>query len=104
MSRTDLNRECKELELIIDNLETGKETCEIEDTRYTLDEIIDYLRGFLQELIELNDQIIDQGNTPELLDKVYDKYTELWLLQVYCSIDSLPNVIGSLWRYPDCDE
>ena len=95
---------CENLELIIEGLTAGKETYREEDTRYSLEEALDYLRGYLQELKDLNGQIIDQGNTPELLKKVHDKYTELWLFQLYFPVDSLPSVIGPLWRYPDCDE
>jgi len=69
----------KDLEFIIENLLTGKESCETEDSQYTPEDGIDYLQGFLQELNELNTQIIGQGNTPELLDCVFNKYTELWL-------------------------
>ena len=79
MKKTNLNSECKDLEFIIENLLTGKESCETEDSQYTPEDAIDYLQGFLQELNELNTQIIEQGNTPELLDCVFKKYTELWL-------------------------
>ena len=47
MSRVGLSRECKDLAFIIENLTAGKETCEIGDTRYSLEDAIDYLRGFL---------------------------------------------------------
>lgn len=104
MSRVGLSRECKDLAFIIENLTAGKETCEIGDTRYSLEDAIDYLRGFLQELKELDDQIAEHGNTPEMLEKVHEKYTELWLFQLNFTVDSLPRVIGSLWRYPDCDK
>ncbi len=99
--RTDLNNECKELETIIENIVSGKETFDTEDARFTLDAVIEYLRDYLHELKNLNVQITEHGNTPELLKTVYDKYTELWLFQGYCNVDSLPRVIGSLWRYPD---
>ena len=89
---------------IIEGLTTGKETYREEDTRYSLEEALNYLREYLQELKDLNVQIIDKGNTPELLKKVHDKYTELWLFQLFFPVDSLPRVIGPLWRYPDCDE
>ena len=79
MKKTNLNSECKDLEFIIENLLTGKESCETEDSQYSPEDAIDYLQGFLQELNELNTQIIEQGNTPELLDCVFKKYTELWL-------------------------
>lgn len=101
--RTDLNRECRGLELIIDNLEKGKESCRFDDSSHSLEVIIDYLRGYLQELKELNRQIMVQGNAPELLQSVYDKYSELWCFQIDHYIDSLPSVIDGLWRYPKND-
>ena len=104
MIQTDLSRECKDLALIIDDLATGKEICDIRDTRFSLDEAIEYLRGFLQELKELDSQIVEQGNTPELLKEVHEKYTALWLFQLSFKVDSLPRVIGGLLRYPDGDE
>ena len=104
MNRTNLNNICEDLELIIEGLTTGKGIYREEDTRYSLEEALNYLREYLQELKDLNVQIIDKGNTPELLKKVHDKYTELWLFQLFFPVDSLPRVIGPLWRYPDCDE
>lgn len=104
MHQLGLSSKCKNLELIIENLTAGKETCEIGDDRYSLEDVIDYLRGFLQELKDLDDQIAKHGNTPEMLEKVYEKYTELWLFQLTFSIESPPRVIGGLWRYPDCAE
>ena len=103
-NQTDLSNICKDLEIIIDDLATGKETYREEDTRYSVEEALDYLREYLQELKDLNDQIIDKGNTPELLKKVHDKYTELWLFRLYFPVNSLPRVIGPLWRYPNGDE
>ena len=103
MKKTNLNSECKDLEFIIENLLTGKESCETEDSQYTPEDAIDFLQGFLQELNELNTQIIEQGNTPELLDCVFKKYTELWLFHLDFTIDHLPRVIMGLWRYPECD-
>ena len=100
MDRLGLDRECKDLALIIDDLASGKETCEIRDTQYTLNEAIDYLRGFLQELQALNEQILELGNTPEILKKVHDKYTELWLFQVFFYVESLPRVIRGILYYP----
>ena len=104
MNRTNLNNICEDLELIIEGLTTGKGIYREEDTRYSLEEALNYLREYLQELKDLNVQIIDKGNTPELLKKVHDKYTELWLFQLFFPVDSLPRVIGPLWRYPNCDE
>lgn len=100
MARSDLNIECKDLELIIDGLAAGKETYNKEETQYSLAEALDYLRGFLQELKDINNRIIEDGNTPELLEEVHKKYTELWLFQLYFYVDSLPRVVGGLWRYP----
>lgn len=101
MKRTDLSKECKDLELIIDNLATGKETCEIEEADCSLETVIGYLKDYLNELKALDCEIAEQGNTPELLKKVNEKYTELWLFQARFNIHSLPSVIGGLWRYPD---
>lgn len=100
----NLNSIYEDLELIIEGLATGKETYREEETRYSLEEALDYLREYLQGLKDLNNQIVEQGNTPALLKKVHEKYTELWLFQLYFPVDSLPSVIGPLWRYPDCDE
>ena len=86
---------------IIDGLAAGKETYHEEETQYSLEEALEYLRDFLCELKELNGQIIENGNTPELLEEVYKKYTELWLFQLYFYVDSLPRVIGGLSRYPN---
>lgn len=57
----------------------------------------------LKNIIEnlQNSRIISCGNTSELLKEVNDKYNELWLFQVNYTIDSLANVIGALWRYPN---
>lgn len=97
MNRTDLCFECRELAHIIDNLATGKESCEIGDTRYSLDDVLDYLRGYLQELKDLNERLVEQGSTPEL-------YTELWLFQVSFTVQSLPRVISGLLYYPNQNE
>ena len=99
--QTDLNSICKDLELIIEGLATGKESYREEETRYSLEKAVDYLREYLQELKDLSRQILEYGNTPKLLKKVHDKYTELWLFQLYFPVDSLPGVIGPLWRYPE---
>ncbi len=103
-NQTDLSSICKDLELIIEGLATGKETYEEEETQYSLEEALDYLREYLQELKNLNNQIMEQGNTTELLKKVNDKYSELWLFQLYFPVDSLPSIIGPLWRYPSRDK
>ena len=103
-NQTNLSNECNELELIIEGLSAGKETYRKEDTQYSLEEALDYLREYIQELKELNTEIVEQGNTPELLKKVYEKYTELYLFQLYFPVDSLPRVIGPLWHYPKGNE
>ena len=100
MARSNLNAECEDLELIIDGLAAGKETYHEEEAQYSLEEALGYLRDFLHALKELNGQITESGNTPELLEEVYKKYTELWLFQLYSYVDSLPRVVGGLWRYP----
>lgn len=104
MNQTGLTRECSNLQVIIDDLSSGKETCEIGDTRYTLDDAIDYLRGFLQELIALDAEIAKQGNTPAMLEEVHKKYTELWLFQLSFTVASLPRVIRGLLYYPNSEE
>ena len=101
--KTNLNDECKNLKIIIDNLRTGKETCKILNEQFSLNDVIDYLCGFEKELESLNSKIIACGNTRELLKEVYNKYSELWLFQLNYTIDSLADVIGALWRYPNAD-
>ena len=98
--RHELTRECKNLELIINMLETGKETFDISDPQNTPEDPLKFLRDYLQELKKLNSRIIKQGNTPELLKAVHDKYSELWTFQLLCSVKSLHRVIGPLWTYP----
>lgn len=104
MERIGLSEECKDLALIIENLKTGKENCDIGDPQYALADVIDYLQGYLQELIALDARIVECGNTPDLLKEVYKKYSELWVFQLSFYIASLPSIIGRLWRYPKCDE
>ena len=101
--KTNLNDECKNLKNIIDNLQVGKETCEISSKKFSLSDVIDYLCEFEKELENLNSKIISYGNTPELLKEVQNKYNELWLFQLEYTIDSLVMVIGALWRYPNAD-
>lgn len=69
MNRLNLNKICEDLELIIKGLTTGKESYREEGTRYSLEEALDYLQEYLQGLKNLNNQIVKQGNTPELLKK-----------------------------------
>ena len=99
--KMNLDDECKNLAIIIDGLVMGKEKCVISSNNFTSKDVIDYLYGFLDELKNLNNRIIDTGNTPELLKEVHDKYNELWMFQLECYIDNLPIVIGALWRYPN---
>lgn len=103
MIRTDINKECEYLENIITNLEAGTEPYDAEETQYTPEEAIRYLHGYLDELKVLNNHIISQGNTQELLDKVYGKYMELYIFNVGFTIDRLPFVIGGLLHYPDSE-
>ena len=101
--KMNLDNECKNLAIIIDELVMGKEKFVISSKNFTLKDVIDYLYCFLDELKNLNNRIIDTGNTPELLKEVHDKYNELWMFQLEYYIDSLPIVIGALWRYPNDD-
>lgn len=101
--KTNLNDECKNLKIIIDNLRIGKETCKILSEQFSLSDVIDYLCRFEKELESLNSKIITCGNTQDLLKEVYNKYSELWLFQLNYMIDSLVIVIGALWRYPNAD-
>ena len=41
----------------------------MEDDRYSLDLVINWLQSFLEELKDLNNEILAQGNTPELLKR-----------------------------------
>ena len=49
MERIGISKECENLELIIETLVAGKETSDIGDSQYSLDDVIEYLRGFLQD-------------------------------------------------------
>lgn len=101
--KTNLNDECKNLRTIIENLQTGKEKREICNEQFSLNDVIDYLCDFEKKLENLNSKIISCGNTSELLKEVNDKYNELWMFQANYTIDSLANIIGALWRYPNAD-
>ncbi len=100
MEKVGLSDEIKNLELIIDDLTEGRETCEISDPKNTFEDALEYLRDYLQELKDLDKQIAENGNTPEMLKAVHDKYSELWLFQLMCTVQSLPRVIGPLMSYP----
>ena len=104
VKRTGLDKECRELERIIDRLSSGEETCEIADPFYTLDTALVFLRGFLQELKRLNEQIAEHGNTEELLKIVQEKYSELWVFALSFTIKSLPGVMDGLRRYPGAND
>lgn len=96
-----LNKACRDLERIIDDLSSGKETVEIVDAYYTLEHVLAFLRGFLQELKTLDAQLAETGNTKELLQIVQDKYSELWVFQLSFPIGSLSGVLDELRRYPE---
>lgn len=104
MKQIGLNTECTNLENIIEALIKGEETCEIRDENYTLKDVIDFLKETLAELKVINVSLLKHGNTPELIDKVHNKYSELWLFQVNFYIGSLPSVIGRLMLYPNNNE
>ena len=99
--RGGLDKACRDLERIIDDLSGGKETVEIADQFYTPENALAFLRDFLQELQALNAQIAEHGNTRELLQIVQDKYSELWVFQLSFTIKSLSSVIDELRSYPD---
>ncbi len=96
-----LDKVCRDLERIIENLSDGKETVQIADAYYTLENVLASLREYLQELKALNAQIAEHGNTEELLRIVQDKYSELWVFQLSFPIGSLQSVIDTLRSYPD---
>ena len=96
-----LDNVCRDLERIIENLSDGKETVQIADAYYTLENVLASLREYLQELKALNAQIAEHGNTEELLRIVQDKYSELWIFQLSFPIGSLQSVIDTLRSYPD---
>ena len=104
IKRAGLDKECRALERIIENLAGGKETVEIADQYYTLENVLAFLRNFMQELQTLNEQIAEQGNTEELLKIVQEKYSELWVFAMSFTIKSLPGVIDGLRRYPGTDD
>ena len=104
MEKVGLSEEIKKLELIIDDLAAGREECEISDQKNTLEDALEFLRDYLQELKDLDQQIAENGNTPEMLKKVHDKYSELWVFQLMCTVQSLPRVIGPLMSYPKAYE
>lgn len=101
MQAAGLDKACRDLERIIDDLSSGKEPVEIADKFYTTENVLSFLRGFLQELKTLNAQIAEHGNTKELLQIVQDKYSELWVFQLTFPIQSLSRVIDELRRYSD---
>ena len=101
MMRTDLNSECKNLKRIIDDLAAGRETCEIQDDRFTPDDVLEYLRGFLLELEDLNQRLTEKGNMPDMLKEVHEKYSELWAFNLRYKVESLTDVIGGLLYYPN---
>ena len=104
MEKVGLSEEIKNLELIIDDLAAGREECEISDPQNTLEDALEFLRDYLQELKDLDQQIAENGNTPEMLKAVHDKYSELWVFALSFTIKSLPGVIDGLRRYPGTDD
>jgi hypothetical protein len=104
MKAAGLNKACRDLERIIDDISGGKETVEIVDAYYTIENVLAFLRGFLQELKALDTQIEEHGNTKELMQIVQDKYSELWVFQLSFPIKSLPRVIDALRRYSEINQ
>lgn len=102
-TRNNLNSECENLERIIERISSGDEKCNI-DNRFSIEEALDYLQDYLQDLNELNRLISEQGNTPENMKQVNDMYSKLWMFQLYCTVESLPRVIGGLLHYPNNTE
>ena len=103
IKRPGLDKACRDLERIIENLSSGKETVEITDSYYTPENVRSYLRDFLQALKALNTQIAEQGNTEELMKSVQEMYSDLWVFQLSFPIGSLQSVIDALRRYPETD-
>ena len=100
MEKVGLGEEIKNLELIIDDLVAGREEFEISDPQNTPEDALEFLRDYLQELKDLDQQIAENGNTPEMLKAVHNKYSELWIFQLMCTVQSLPRVIGPRMSYP----
>ncbi len=104
IKRASLDRACRDLERILEKLSSGEETVEIADSYYTMENVLTFLRGFLQELQILNAQIAEHGNTEELLKILQEKYSELWVFQLSFPITSLQGVLDELKRYPEANE
>ncbi len=100
-TRLGLAKACRDLERIVEKLSSGKETVEIADAFYTPENVLSYLRDFLQALQALNAQIAEQGNTDELLGMVQEMHSDLWVFSLSFPIDSLQSVLDRLRRYPD---
>ncbi len=101
IQKTGLDRECRDLERILADLAAGKETVEIADPYYSLENVLAYLRELLQALQALNAQIAEHGNTDELTKQVQELYSDLWVFQLSFPIRSLQSVIDGLKHYPD---
>ena len=101
VKKIGLDRECRALERIIEDLSSGKENVEIADPYYTHENVLAYLRDFLQALQALNAQIAEHGNTEELTKQVQELYSDLWVFQLSFPIRSLSSVIDGLKHYPD---
>ena len=96
IKRPGLDKVCRDLERIINDLSSGKETVEITDSYYTPENVRSYLRDFLQALKALNTQIAEQGNTEERMKSVQEMYSDLWVFQLSFPIGSLQSVIDAL--------
>ena len=101
VKRAGLDKECRDLERIIEHLAAGKETVEIADPFYTPENVLEFLRDFLQALKMLNAQIAEHGNTEELAKSVEEMYSDLWVFQLSFTIKSLQTVLDGLRRYAD---
>ena len=104
IKRPGLDQACRDLERIIENLSNGNETVEITDSFYTPENVLSYLRDFLQALKALNAQIAEQGNTEERMRSVQEMYSDLWVFQLSFPIQSLSSVMDALKRYPEIDQ
>lgn len=100
MDQIGLSEICNTITVITDRLVSGEETCIIRD-EHSLEDLIEFLRSFVVELKALDLHIAKEGNTPELIEEVYSKHTELWLFQLAYYIKSLPEAIGALMSYAD---
>lgn len=101
IKRIGLDKECRDLERLLEDLASGKETVKIADPFYTLENVLAYLRDFLQALQALNAQIAEHGNTEDLMKSVEEMYSDLWVFQLSFMVKGLQGVLDGLKRYPD---